>query len=279
MDEIKKSSHVNGPLHLNKWFLDFVNEDGKLMIFYAAFLQWKGLKVPYSSWLLYCPENGKSQKSRFRKIHLPQQKDNVITWSDPKFGVEGTWESKAAPLESRIFDSDDGYLDWKCFQPASKVQLNINGNTLKGCGYAEQLTLTAFPWKIPMEELRWGRFISPEHNIVWIELRKETRQQWLWLNGKKIVHCIIEDDYISIPDEGLILKLGKNVTLESEKKIFNVVEKLIRHLPGFNKIIPIQFLMADEKKWFSTGVLEQKGKKPVSGHAIHELVNFIPDPD
>lgn len=265
---------VDGNFHLNKWFLDFTGEDGDAMIFYAAKLTWRGLTVSYTSLLHYDPSSGLSLKSRFRNVEMPQVKDSLITWSDSKFGVSGTWESLAKMIQARIIDTEDGYLDWKCFQPASKVQLDINGCVLEGSGYAEQLILTVPPWKIPMDELRWGRFGSDECNLVWIELREKVKQQWLWLNGVKIENCIIEDDHLSMPEKELVLNLDRGVLLESDKKIFSVVEKLIRYIPGFNKVIPLKFLMADEFKWLSKGQLQTAGKTLASGMAIHELVNF-----
>ena len=260
--------------HLNKWFLDFTGENGAAMIFYAAKLTWHGWTVSYTSWLRYDASSGLNTKTRFRHVELPQVKDNLLTWSDSEFGVSGTWESLAKMIQTRIFDSDEGYLDWKCFQPASKVQLEINGIVLNGSGYAEQLILTVPPWKIPMDELRWGRFGSGESNLVWIELREKVKQQWLWLNGVKIENCIIEDDHLSMPEKELVLNLDRGVLLESDKKIFSVVEKLIRYIPGFNKVIPLKFLMADEYKWLSKGQLQTAGKTLASGMAIHELVNF-----
>jgi hypothetical protein len=177
-------------------------------------------------------------------------------------------------VRARIFDSGEGFLDWNCFQPASKVQLRMNGNRLEGSGYAEQLILTALPWKIPMDELRWGRFGSDENNMVWIELKEKEKRQWLWLNGEKVENCIIEDRYIRLPEKDLVLNLDRGIVLESEKKIFAVVEKLIRYIPGFNKIMPLNFLMADEYKWLSKGQLQANNKTLSNGMAIHELVNF-----
>ena len=114
----------------------------------------------------------------------------IYSWNDSKFDVNGVWESLADPIQACIFNSVDGCLNWNCFQPASKVCLTINNKIVKGRGYAEQLILTALPWKIPMNELRWGRFGSKENNMVWIELREEDKQQWVWLNGEKIENCI-----------------------------------------------------------------------------------------
>lgn len=260
--------------HLNKWFLDFTDENGAAMIFYAANLTWHGWTASYTSWLRYDESSGLKTKTRLRHAEIPQVKDNLITWSDSKFRVSGTWVSLAKMIQARIFDSEEGYLDWTCFQPASKVRLEINGLVLKGSGYAEQLILTVPPWKIPMDELRWGRFGTGESNMVWIELREKIKRQWLWLNGVKIENCIIEDDHLSLPGKELVLNLDRGVLLESDKKIFSVVEKLIRYVPGFNKVIPLKFLMADEFKWLSKGQLQMRGKTPANGMAIHEFVNF-----
>jgi hypothetical protein len=269
----KTNMHL-GNFQLNKWFLDFVGEDGIAMIFYAAKLRWRDWVVPYTSWLNYDPTAGVSQISRYRNVQMPKKKDSLITWSDSKFGVEGTWEMLAKPLQARLFDSKEGWLDWKCFQPASKVRLRINNVTIEGRGYAEQLVLTAPPWNIPMDELRWGRYGSSENQMVWIELREEDKKQWLWLNGEKMEICIIEDDHISIPEKDVILKLDKGVILESEKKISVVAEKLLHHIPGVNKVMPLKFLMADEFKWLSKGQLQANGNTISTGMAIHEFVNF-----
>jgi len=274
MNKEKITFESGSNFHLNKWFLDFTGENGEAMIFYAAKLKWHGWSASYTSWLNYDVALGVNLKSRFRNVQYPQLKENLITWRDSKFGVSGTWQPLAETIQSRIFDSEEGYLDWKCFQPSSKVQLKINGEVLDGTGYAEQLILTVPPWKIRMDELRWGRFVSDENNMVWIELREKVHRQWLWLNGEKIDNCIIEDDYISMPEKNLVLNLDRAVLLESEKKIFSVVEKLIRYIPGFNKVIPLNFIMADEFKWLSKGELRKQGKTLSNGMAIHELVNF-----
>jgi hypothetical protein len=52
------------------------------------------------------------------------------------------------------------------------------------------------------------------------------------------------------------------------------VEKLVRYLPGFKKILPLNFLMADETKWLSRAELHSEHDSVVKGMAIHELVRF-----
>jgi len=268
------SNMPKGNFHLNKWYLDFVGNNGESLIFYAANLSWHGLLVPYTSYLYYDPSEGVRQKSRFRNIRMPEIRKNQIVWSDSKFEVEGSWESLAKPIQTRLYDSKEGFLDWNCLQPASKVRLIINGKILEGSGYVEQLILTVPPWHIPMNELRWGHFGSSENQLVWIELGEENKRQHLWWNGTKIKTCTIEDDAIFIPEKNGILKLDRGVVLESKKKIFSLVKYLMDLIPGFEKVIPLNFLMAQEFKWLSKGHLLIDGKTIASGMAIHELVNF-----
>lgn len=277
MSENDSSYGRKNGLYLNKWFLDFIGDNGETMIFYAANLNWGPFSVPYTSWIHYDPDRGIKSTSRYRRVRLPVKDENQITWKDETFKIEGLWESRSTPIEARLYDSKKGYLDWKCYQPASDVQLNINNRSLKGRGYAEQLILTASPWKIPMDELRWGHWGSENDTVVWIELRKEDKKQWLWVNGEKVEQNHIEDDLLKIPGRNLTLRLDRKVVLESEKKISSVMDKLNKYLPGFRKIIPVQFLRADEKKWLSNGTFYNKYNRVVNGMAIHELVNFKPD--
>jgi hypothetical protein len=87
-------------------------------------------------------------------------------------------------------------------------------------------------------------------------------------------NSIIEDDRIFIPARGLVLNLDRGVLLESEKKISSLMQKIARYMPGANKLIPVNFLMADEVKWLSKGGLQRHDNPYCSGMAIHELVKF-----
>jgi len=274
MTDKKTKKPPGEKFYLCKWFLDFIGENGDAMIFYAAKLKWHGWSVSYTSWLHYDGVSPVCFKSRFYDVQLPHEQNSKITWGDAKFGVSGTWESLANRIQTRIYSSEEGSLDWNCFQPASKVQLRINNTIITGRGYAEQLILTLPPWKIPMDELRWGQFSSGKSFMVWIELREKEKLQWLWLNGRKIEKCIFEDDHITLPENDLVLNLDKGVLLESDKKVFSLVQKMISYMPGIKNLIPINFLMADEFKWLSKGELLLKNQKISTGMAIHELVNF-----
>jgi len=259
---------------ISKWYLDCVTDEGEAMIFYAAQLNWHGFQVPYTSWLHYKPTTGTTVQSRLRRINMPKKDGESICWQDSRFGISGSWEAITPALNARLFNSDDGYLDWSCYQPVSRVRLSINDRIIEGLGYAEQLILTVEPWKIPMEELRWGRYGTGSDSIVWIELRGVEQKQWVWYNGESTGNIDIQDNKLVIPERNLILDLDKGVVLESEKKIFNVVKTLLNYIPGFNKSMPSKFLMSDEFKWRSKAILKEGDKVKSKGWAIHECVKF-----
>jgi len=263
--------------YVEKWFLDCISHTGETMIFYVANLRWHRWEVPYTSWLWYDPGSGTKRRSRFHHVHLPDQEGNIINWVDPRFGIRGRWESRADILTARLFESSEGYLDWNCYQPISKVRLKAGDRQLECTGYAEQLILSIAPWKIPMEELRWGRYGHQKDYMVWIDIRGERNQTWLWYNGEKIDHVAITDNLIQLPSRNLILTMKNPIPLEAEKKIFKIATKLT-HLPGLRHSMPLHFLMADGAKWRSRGLLHQGNQLLNSGWIIHEYINFRPPP-
>ena len=272
----EKKYSSKSKFYLNKWFLDFVGDDGETMIFYAAELIWHGIRIPYANWL-HCDSNGNiTQKSRFRHVQFPEIENKLIHWNDSLFGIKGTWKKLTEAIKLRVFESMEGTLDWHCFQPASITKLNINGISLKGKGYVEKLILTVPVWKVPMDELRWGHVVSKNHQIVWIEIKNTESRKWLWLNAELHENCIIQDDFLLIPDINISLQLDKSTVLESEKKLTSITDKLVKFIPGIKKMVPVNFLLADECKWLSKVNIYRNNELCDFGYSIHEYVNFKP---
>lgn len=258
---------------LDKWYLDFVSEEGVALILYVAHLHWKGITIPYTACLSRDPEKGTHHRSGFRSVQMPELSEDRITWRDHRFRLEGEWQQESKPLSAVLFRSDEGSLHWMCHQPASKVELKLGSDLLKGTGYAEQLILTVLPWEIPMEELRWGRVYTDKGPLVWIEIRGDHPQQWVWFEGKRCTSCIIENDKLYCRELALELDLEEVAVLESGKTIGAVMDALTKYLPGFKSSAALSFLLADSYKWLSKACLKWQGTE-MPGTAIHEWVNF-----
>ena len=252
----------NSKFKLSKWYLDCISEKGDVIIVYSAELRWNKIVIPYNSVLVYNSDgNTILKKSRFNRKATPQQNEEQINLVDPVFGFEGNWGLDHSPLNIKIYESTDGFLSWHCFQPRSKVRLKIkNIGSFTGFGYAEKLDMTIEPWKIPMNQIRWGRYNSATDNMVWIELDADPDKQWVWYNGELSRMAEICDDSVLIPDIDLKITFTETRIIEAEKKISNVVGSLLSYIPGINKSIPLSFLNARETKWLSCGELIKNGE-------------------
>ena len=136
--------------------------------------------------------------------------------------------------------------------------------------------MTIAPWRIPMEHLRWGHYSGDGDSLVWIQLQGATDRNWLWYNGDYCSSVEITDDCIKLFDRELELQLIQKRPLESEKKMLNTIRSLKRWMPWFASLVPRKFLLADEVKWVSRGILGDANINKSTGACIHESVDFNP---
>lgn len=259
---------------ITKWFLDFLGQDGSVLIVYAAELAWKGGIIPYTNILWYRPGSGLTNRYRFSRGGLPVRDGNRITWTYKRFDIDGVWEATAEPLHARLYESGNQVLDWQCWQPRSRVSLITGDSTLEGEGYAEVITTTFSVWEIPIRELRWGHMFCEEDWAVWIQLKGDDALQWVWWNGEKTEGGQISDTDLSLPGPGVVLKLDRDLVLEKEQKVNRVVKKLVSFIPGFSRILPKPFLLSHQTMWASRIILERKDRGKISrGKAVHEFLN------
>ena len=260
---------------LKKWYFDGISEDGRAIVCYSAVMSWRMLSVQYASYL-YLDANGRAHSgSRYRDAPLPVLENDNIRWEDGKFRIKGEWHAAAAPVRTKLHDSEEGYLDWHCYQPAAHCHIQLREETpISGYGYAECLEMTIPPWKMGFSELRWGRLAHPESPIVWIDLRGEPNRSWIF-NGQELIrNGDVSDTAIQMPDQQMDLSLRGHTPIEDKQKIMEVVQSLIGRMPGFDQFTPLHFLKAQETKWRSRGTLHTQGQPEKSGWVIHELVKF-----
>jgi hypothetical protein len=142
---------------------------------------------------------------------------------------------------------------------------------LRGLGYAEHLSMTIAPWRLPIDVLLWGRFLAPEHFVVWIEWRTAAGSRtWVFVDGD-------EARGGSVSEEGILFEGGRlrlpqaNRLLLRDGRLFDLLGNL--SLP---RRLSVRALAIHETKWRTRGVLERAGTAPVEGWAIHEIVRMTP---
>jgi hypothetical protein len=254
---------------LTKWYVDCVAENGDAVIAYVAALRWNELVIQYGSSLVLLGGNVHC-KSSIRTCSTPRVSDKEITVSLPHLGLEGIWRALAASAKLTIFESEQGAIHWHCLQPMSQVDLLLQGKReITGLGYAECLTLSLLPWQLPIEELYWGRFLSEQDAVVWIDWRGPYRKRVVLHNGGERQVESLTESKIVFADRSTQLELDRGFVLREGQLGQTVLSRISR----LAKVLPRNMMAVQECKWRSAGVL-RTAATAVSGWAIHEVVKW-----
>lgn len=248
---------------LVKWYLDCVTEQGDTAILYCADLRWSRIRANYSSGLFALDGAVATQSSAARCELTGGEQQLEINL--PGLGISGRWESRATPVRASIYREASGAVDWHCLQPASAVTLRVGDRELTGLGYAECLTLTLPPWQLPLRELRWGRFVSPDDSVAWIDWRGPHSTRLAVHNGRTTDALTISDSEITV--DNATLHLADSLTLRAGALGATV-------FPGaglLGKLLPSSLRNIDERKWRSRATLSTPDHES-NGWAIHEVV-------
>ncbi|HET9306220.1 MAG TPA: hypothetical protein VFO46_09355 [Candidatus Sulfotelmatobacter sp.] len=261
---------------LTKWYLDCVAENGDAVILYAADLRWNSVSFHYGSLLTVL--NGKINfASALRSVPAPTLQGDILTVQQPGLSLEGTWAALRPPIRRTVFQNAQGTVDWHCLQPMSNVDLRVCGRTqivcgrtqIDGLGYAECLTLSILPWHLPLTQLRWGRYLSQEDAVVWIDWQGAERVQLVLHNGEEQQARTITESEVVFAEGGRVLELDRGLVLR-QGRLGNTVFRGISRLA---KLLPRTMLAVDECKWRSHGVFRTDTGQS-SGWAIHEVVKW-----
>lgn len=258
------------PFTLSKWYLDCVGSDGDALVAYAAEMRWGPLALRYASTLRRRPGTSVAVAgATLREVPWPMENGADVTWSAPRLGLEGRWAALDRPIEATVLESTDGSVLWRCLQPRARATLTHEGERIEGLGYVEVLTLTMPPWRLPIDELRWGRFLGERHALVWIDWRGPHSRRLVWLDGVAVrgAHMDTEglaseggEARLSIDPGGLLRRgaLGRTA---------------LSVVPAVDRLFPVRILATDEAKWCARGVLEAAGDRD-TGWVVHEVVRW-----
>jgi len=254
---------------LTKWYADCVTDQGDAFILYSAELRWP--PVHYTS--LLCHRSGHDSRNRFslRKQSPPRERDACIEWTSGKWKAWGQWRPSGASIREILFDSPAGSLEWQCVAPRAVAHLRVAGEPeIHGWGYVERLRLSIAPWRLPIRELRWGRFINDSDALVWIDWRGPYSQQVVYHNGSAVRARSIGDREIVLEDGDAVLSLEASTPLR--EGMLGITALAV--IPNVDRLFPASILRVRERKWLSRAVLRRPGHPESSGTAIHEVVEW-----
>jgi hypothetical protein len=164
-------------------------------------------------------------------------------------------------------DDHRGVVDWTCEAGAAHTSLVLGNCSVEGLGYAERLLLTVAPWRLPIDEMRWGRWISADARsaIVWIAWRGAEPATVVFVNGVRQTGAVVTDDHVTADRHTLTLSSPRVLHARSIGDVLGRIRPL-------DALVPASWLSVEDRKCLSVGTLD--GADRATGWAIHEIVRF-----
>lgn len=253
---------------LDKWYLDCVADSGDLVILYRASLIWGPVRLHYTASLCRPGSGETTHRHSLRPSAEPGVSSGVVRWSCQPLDVSATWSSQSADCQQTLIQQGLGSIHWKCVSPAAEAEVCVAGVRVEGRGYVEHLTMTMKPWQLPINELRWGRYVGRRDSLVWIQWRGRAHRTWAWLDGTERQCVDVGKNRIGLPGDGILLDINGNEVVRSGS-LNATVPWPIR---PFGALIP-GWRSARETKWLARGTLVRP-ERTDSGWVVHELVQW-----
>jgi hypothetical protein len=255
---------------LSKWYCDCVSDDGVVFIAYWARLRWGLLDIPYAA-TLYKPFGDRArERYSVRACATPSIEGNELHWDCGRLGVRAVWTAGVPAIQRVLLETAEGSVTWRCHFPHARARIQLAGTgQLSGLGYAEQMTLSVKPWRLPFEELRWGRFLSAEDAVTWIEWRGGEARQWVFHNGSELRGATVSTERIELPGDRGVVELRDAVVLREGR----LVTTTLGAIPGARIWLPAGIRNAIESKYLARGTLTTDARSTL-GWAVHEIVRL-----
>jgi len=258
-------------LTLKKWYLDLVTDDGRVRIAYVAELELGPLHLGYESLLRASSEAPAKSVTLFHSSAEPTVDDDSLSWHSEALSVAGRWQFASAPLRRNVLCTPSGNVEWHCLAPSARVTLIDGKDSLSGLGYAECLTVTIPPWRLPIDELHWGRFVAEDSALVWIDWRGPHAFRSVVLDGEELANARVSSEGVFDETRGVALDLSERMVLRAGALGGTALARLPWRL---KRSLPAKALSIDERKWRARGTLRREGRAPVTGWVIHEVVTW-----
>ena len=248
--------------------MDAVDQEGRAFVGYHARLKWSLITIDYDGFTLL-PKLTEGlqvkQKNNFASTNAPESAGDQIHWNCN--GVTASWQQLDTSIEEILLSTDQGEIRWSCFFPKAHAILMVgNDRFAKALGYVEKITLTIPPWKIPIRELHWGRYLANDQTIIWIRWIGPVDKKIVFHNGRRIEGATITALQIQFDAYTLNLKNQRSLRKGT------ILSTIFSNFPKARKIFPQSIMNLKENKWSSEGKLFFNGAEISSGTSIHELV-------
>ena len=256
---------------LTKWYVDCVAEDGSTAIAYWSAIAWHGLELTSHSVSLRPIGAEPLERSSAKSVPPPASDGGTITWDAVPLACRLTCQSLTPAFTTRLLDCADGTVEWHCESARGDVSVECSDReTLRGAGYVECLNVTLPPWRLPIDTLRWGHWMSASssRSVVWIDWCGPRPLTLLVVDGQLRQAGLVGDERIEAEDVALTLTDRHTLYSRSLLDTMGVLG------PVLGPLLPTGWLAMEDRKWRSRGTLYASGRPDESGWVIHETVRW-----
>lgn len=257
---------------LSKWYCDCVSAEGTAFVGYWARWRWGPLVLPYAATLSKAPGEATQELRTVLPSPAPIIGNRALRWNSKRLGVRGVWNARMPGYGRTLLQAPEGAIVWDCHVPSAEARIDFaNGSWMSGLGYAEHIRLSIRPWRLPFDELRWGRFLAAEDVLTWIEWRGRHPRRWAFHNGEELGAFTIGSGRIDFPDDHGTLALADPTVLREGP----LLSGALRRVPAASLLLRGGLKDAYEAKWLSRGTFTTPNRAS-SGWAVHEVVRLRP---
>jgi hypothetical protein len=252
---------------LEKLYLDCIDDQGNCFIIYWAKAEFFFIRFGYSG-LIFCDADGNTiEKSVFGRTLKPSIGES-INFSNKTLKVEATLRRTDNTIFSSLYkDKNNKILDWNCHHPKAITEISLDGKTYKGSGYAETLLTTVKPWNLPIDELRWGRYLSDSTTVIWINWKGKHTLNKIFLNGIEYNDAVFENDKITFCNGSCQLKfLGVQVIRK------NRLSGIFLKVPLLRMFLKKSILNTLEIKYKAKTEFSKNSVELSTGWSLYEVV-------
>jgi hypothetical protein len=252
---------------LEKLYLDCIDDGGNCFIIYLARLEIFFIRIFFSS-LIFSDTTGLTTvKSSLRKSDKHESGDLLI-FNNSILQIEGEWVRIDHPIpQFRYTDKNNNVLIWNCHHPKALAEIKFKGGSFKGFGYAETLSLTIKPVKLPIDELRWGRFLSDQYTITWINWKGVYPVNKLFCNGLEYTDSVFEESRITFAGGACILCFNEIFSIRKGK-----LANLFSKMPWMKILFSPGIMNTLENKYKAKSLLLRNQEISASGWSLYEIV-------
>ena len=256
-------------MRIEKWYLDSVTPDGAGVVAYTARVNFGPFALQCSE-VLEWPSGGPSAGSRVALGGpLPTAAPDEIRWQNRALHFEGKWQPGQSGIPPvALYEQPAGGISWTCLCSAGQTTVKIGGDRRDGLGYAERLVLNLSPGRLPIGELRWGRFIAAEHSFIWIRWQGPVQGNWCFHDGRRVEAEMPDLHLLTWP--GHQLRLDHGIVIRSGR----IAETAFKGAGLLRWLLPASVRNLQEIKWCSPGILTSADGRQHHGWSIHEVVVF-----